>query len=309
MYFPYLRGKQYELVALKEVASRLKVNKVQPIIEPVKDNINPLCSAISALNDEQIIPHIVVNPEVGELANDSPDYLYNLVAKENVSFIPCVRLHNQNISYVQTLLNQFISNGQPFSLYIQEDIQSNISIYTNASLANAILNLSRYSHKFSNSLPSCVIISSAFPSEKRNADYSAQSQFFSDAHLTYKTPLVQDQIGFGDYLTIDNAWSTSGGPAFVIAVHVTYIENSNLNMYVKHSLSTSSPTDQSNPAGKFQEALDAMIKFANQTPSLDQSTLGFQEYINIHNRKSYHALGVPKKLSMMHHLETISNYL
>lgn len=304
-----MRGKQYELAALKEVAPRLQIDKVQPVIEPVKDNINPLCSAISALNNAGVNPHVIINPEVGELANDSPDYLYNLMTQENVSFIPCIRLHNQNISYAHTLLNQFINNGIAYSLYIQEDIQSNVNIYTSNASANIILNQNRYSHKFTNILPNCVIISSAFPAEKRNADYSTQPQFFSDAHLTYTTPLVQNQIGFGDYLTIDDTWSTTGGPAFVIAVHITHIESSNSNMYVKHSISTSNPDDQSNPAGKFQEALNTMIQFANQTPSLDQNTLGFQEYINIYNRKSYHALGVPKKLSMMHHIETINNYL
>ena len=80
-------------------------------------------------------------------------------------------------------------------------------------------------------------------------------------------------------------------------------------MYVKHSLSTSNPNDQSDPAGKFKEALKAMLAFANQTPSLDQNTLGFQEYIKINNNKTYHGLGIPKKLSMMHHIETINNYL
>lgn len=309
MYFPYMRGKQYELAALKEVAHKLRNDKVQPIIEPVKDNITPLCNAINTLNDVGINPHIIINPEVGDLANDSADYLYNLINQETVSFIPCVRLHNQNISYVDTLLNQFISNGIVFSLYIQEDIQTNVSAYTSNASANIIFDQSRYSHTFSNSLPNSVIISSAFPAERRNADYSTHPQFFSDAHLTYNAPLVQNQIGFGDYLTIDNAWSTAGGPAFVIAVHITYIENINSNMYVKHCISRSNPDDQSNPAGKFQEALSSMMQFANQTPSLDQNTLGFQEYINIYNRSSYHALGVPKKLSMMHHIETISNYL
>lgn len=47
MYFPYMRGKQYELAALKDVACRLKVDKVTPIIEPVKANIKSLCSIVN----------------------------------------------------------------------------------------------------------------------------------------------------------------------------------------------------------------------------------------------------------------------
>ena len=309
MYFPYMRGKQFELAALKEVAPRLQSQKISPVIEPVNDNMTKLCGAIQALNNQGITPHIIVNPEVGDLASDTPDYLYTQVSTQGISFIPCIRLHNRNITYTQTLLTQLIQNSVPYSLYLQEDIQININTYTTNSIANLILNQNRYSHLFTNSLPHCVIINSSFPAKARNADYSSIPQFFSDAHLTYKTPLTQNQIGFGDYLTVDDTWSTSGGPAFVIALHITYIENSNNNMYVKHSLSTSNPNDQSDPAGKFKEALKAMLAFANQTPSLDQNTLGFQEYIKINNNKTYHGLGIPKKLSMMHHIETINNYL
>ncbi len=39
MYYPYLRGKQFDLLALKEALSRgLLSNKIQPVIEPVRDS-------------------------------------------------------------------------------------------------------------------------------------------------------------------------------------------------------------------------------------------------------------------------------
>ncbi|UKA24789.1 sce7725 family protein [Photobacterium damselae subsp. damselae] len=309
MYFPYMRGKQFELAALKEVAPRLNSAKVSPIIEPVNDNIDRLSTTIEVLNNHNVVPHVIVNPQVGDLASDSPEFINIELSKRTISFIPCIRVHNQNITHINTLVQQLIRDSVSFSLYLQEDIQSNITTYTSNSVANIIQNLNRYSHVFINSLPRSVIVDSSFPSQPRNADYSRAPQFFSDAHETYTAPLIQHQIGFGDFLTIDDAWSTSGGPAFVIALHITYIEQLNSNMYVKHSLSTKSPNDQSDPAGKFKEALQEMINFANITPSLDQNTLGFQEYINIHTNGTYHGLGVPKKLSMMHHIETINNYL
>lgn len=309
MYFPYMRGKQFELAALKEIAPKLTPSKVSPLIEPVNDNIDKLCGAIDTLNSHNIVPHVIVNPQVGDLASDSPDYLEAEISARSVSFIPCIRLHNQNIPYALNLLQHFVTNQVPFSLFLQEDIQNNIVLYTSNSVANIMQTLTRYSQGFSNSLPRSVIINSSFPNMPRNADYSRIPQFFSDAHNTYKTPLIPNQIGFGDFLTIDDAWSTSGGPAFVIALHITYINKDNGNMYVKHSLSTKSPNDQSDPAGKFKEALQEMVVFANATPSLDQNTLGFQEYLSIHASGKYHGLGVPKKLSMMHHIETINNYI
>lgn len=39
MYYPYLRGKQFDLLALKESLIRgLLSTKIQPIIEPVRDS-------------------------------------------------------------------------------------------------------------------------------------------------------------------------------------------------------------------------------------------------------------------------------
>jgi hypothetical protein len=310
MYFPYMRGKQFELVALKEIAPRLNPGKIRPVIEPVTDDIKRLCSAIEVLNKYEVLPHVIVNPQVGDLANDSPESLYVEISTQySVSFIPCIRLNNQNLQYTQALLQQFIAEEISFSLWLEEEIQSNITHYTSNSVANLLQGLTRYSHSFSNSLPNSVIVENSFPSKQRNADYSRSPQFFSDAHITHSQPLIQHQIGFGDFLTIDNTWSTSGGPAFVIALHITYIDESNYNMYVKHSLSIKNPNDQSDPAGKFKEALLEMISFANSTPSIDQNTLGFQEYLSIQQSGKYPGLGVPKKLSMMHHIETINNYL
>lgn len=39
MYYPYLRGKQFDLLALKESVNRgLLSKRIEPIIEPVRDS-------------------------------------------------------------------------------------------------------------------------------------------------------------------------------------------------------------------------------------------------------------------------------
>ena len=51
MYFPYFRGRQYELLALKELASQKLISKsVIPVIEPIKQ-IPALKNALKAFND------------------------------------------------------------------------------------------------------------------------------------------------------------------------------------------------------------------------------------------------------------------
>ena len=55
MYFPYLRGKQFELIALREASNLLEKNKtkVSPIIEPVKDSTT-FKSTINDLKNKKI---------------------------------------------------------------------------------------------------------------------------------------------------------------------------------------------------------------------------------------------------------------
>lgn len=70
MCFPYLRSKQFELIALCELASShvLDGNKVIPIIEPVKRGLKSIQTALRILHPLDVKVQLIVNPQVGELA-------------------------------------------------------------------------------------------------------------------------------------------------------------------------------------------------------------------------------------------------
>lgn len=66
MYFPFIRGKQFELNALRELAPLLNNKIYKPIIEPVRKNLLPLVRTIKELNENNIIPIIIINPNLGD---------------------------------------------------------------------------------------------------------------------------------------------------------------------------------------------------------------------------------------------------
>jgi len=67
MYFPYLRGRQFELIALREYAEqRGDNNNAIPIIEPVKNTFNSLKLALPRLMNGNVRFALVLNPQVGE---------------------------------------------------------------------------------------------------------------------------------------------------------------------------------------------------------------------------------------------------
>jgi len=61
MYYPILRGKINELLALRELAS-LQLKFYTPVIEPVKKDIKALTKTINTLNENGIVPYIIISP-------------------------------------------------------------------------------------------------------------------------------------------------------------------------------------------------------------------------------------------------------
>ncbi|MCP4123229.1 MAG: sce7725 family protein [Bacteroidetes bacterium] len=66
MYFPFLRGKQFELIALRESVGFLGENII-PVIEPVKRSLVSLKKCLGLLNESDVKVILIANPKVGEL--------------------------------------------------------------------------------------------------------------------------------------------------------------------------------------------------------------------------------------------------
>lgn len=91
MYFPLLRGKQFEFTALRELSAIVPNGLFKPVIEPVRENTKQLETTIIALNKNNIIPLVIVNSEIGELKGKTDKFISELYKIKDVSFIPCVK--------------------------------------------------------------------------------------------------------------------------------------------------------------------------------------------------------------------------
>ena len=61
-------------------------------------------------------------------------------------------------------------------------------------------------------------------------------------------------------------------------------------------------------AGKFAEALGAMIATLDEPNSKVLETQAVEEFRHLHARQHFPGLGYVKKLSMQHHIETFANF-
>ncbi|MNM94638.1 hypothetical protein D3C81_1070490 [compost metagenome] len=129
---------------------------------------------------------------------------------------------------------------------------------------------------------------------------------FSDLHATFRDEGVD---GFGDFLIVGDEYSESGGPAYAVAIHLTFIDPEMDNaMYIYHFKSDrqDTPTD---PAGKFYEALTKLIAKLEEPDTKILRTSAVEEFVELYNKKHFPGLGYIKKLSMKHHIEVLADYL
>ena len=73
-----------------------------------------------------------------------------------------------------------------------------------------------------------------------------------------------------------------------------------------HHFVSDSNDDISDPANKFYEALSKLVEWNSQHKL---KTLAMQSFESMYKNETYPGLGVVKKLTIMHHIELLGDYL
>ncbi|WP_026970840.1 sce7725 family protein [Aliagarivorans marinus] len=299
MYLPYLRGKQFELLAARELSQSLSPATFRPIIEPVRANLSPLLRTIKYLNDNKFKPLVVLNPSVGDFKG-SHSHLFELLGEAGIDYLPCAVVRGGNVAEARAVIRS-LSDG--FALQITGGIDNDsIQLATDAELTVVDSDLPPAAIS---RLANTVLFGDFFKKQKRNADYSKESSF-SHLHTSFQN--INNSIGFSDYTIVGSDYSESGGPAYVVTIHLSYINKDMFDeMFVRHYSSTDdgTPTD---PAGKFAEALENLI-FDVDNENIYFASTSLDEFRALHSKGHFPGLGQVKKLSMKHHIETVCNFL
>ena len=299
MYYPFIRGKQFELSALRELAPRLPNYIYKPIIEPVRENLLPLIKTIKHINEFNIQPIVIVNPDLGDYSGLNVDLYREILTLDNsLKFLPCVKVTDK-VNYA-ALLNELPKNR---AIFIPEiDDESALKYISDECLG--ILPVEIFDEELLK-LKNIILLDDPFQKKSRNADYKDKSRF-SSLHKNYISR--ENVIGFGDYTIVGSDYSESGGPAYVVTIHLSYIDKENGQMFIRH-FSSSPSNSPANPGGKFDEALKNVMNFIKSNPTIFDDTFGLEELSRLHANEHFPGLGLVKKISIQHHIETICNYL
>lgn len=314
MYYPYLRGKQFELLALREFSNEYKNNsKIVPIIEPVKKQVNGLNAAALSMIENGMKFAVILNPSDGDYKHTGVDndILMSLTAltDDRDHWIPAyIYKHNgktllehakqNNLSNLMIIFPSGADvNDEELMEFLSKDevafvVSGNLS--NNRSARGRLLRLGK----------ALISLEDRFNERPRNADYANEvDEIFSEDFAYYQDDRL---AGFADFTPMAKDFIEGGMLPYAIAIHLTY-QKSDDQIFVHHFVSDNN-FDQSNIRGKFHEAAVKIAPFFNNNGLYHTSAV--DELIRrADSDDGYPGLGYIKKLSVKNHLELITHIL
>lgn len=300
MYFPYFRGRQYELLALKELVQNGLINScIIPVVEPIKIS-STLKSTIQAFEKCKLKFAMISNPAVGDFAASDITQLLNM---KSASIIPAVIFNESAEGTITALIEREIFPNQILAILNGQDYVDDYKrIYNNDSPAYVLFPDERQMRRAVRN--NKVLFEDKFNKQAKNSDYcKCPDEPFSEDHLFFHE---EGYVGFGDYSIIGDNYEEGGFSPRAVAIHIVYFSDDK-RLRIHHFVSDSN-YDIKDVAGKFYEAvtkLSAWYNAGNQA----QKTNALETLLDYSEKGYYPGLPTIKKLSIMHHLELVNKFL
>lgn len=307
MYYPYLRARQFELIALRELAIEKQTQSfVIPILEPVKNTFNSLTLANQVFVENDQETYLVLNPLLGEVTEDNSLLLEYFNGLDNRSFRPAFH-YRQNASIIRKQIKE--SDLQDCMLLCQNDISLNESglrelfgMHQVKAITVADPDKNRTLRRFLANLGKHFIrLDDLFEKQSRNQDFlDIAAHRFSEEHLHFNS---EGYNGFADYTVLPSEYIEGGSTPRAVVIHFTYLHENEI--WIRHF--TSDTNDSiANVQGKFAEAAEKAVKYCRLKGLKNSAINEMEDYFD---QQHYPGLGTVKKLSIKNHLLVVSSYL
>jgi len=309
VYFPYFRGKQFELILLREQQSLLARSSFVPVIEPVTDSLNSVKKTLQSLLKSETMVSLIINPANGDLKNDGSQVEHMVDEDKYVEsdcfYVGYIINSTTTIDQIRAILAKYtqvmlIHNGFAQGRELSTIIDASGCNVTNLFIENQSPRLYRNHYKRNK-----ILNRDGFKKCFLNKDYP-DFESFSDLHCTY---VDEGLDGFSDFLINGSEYVEAGGPASTVTIHLTFIDPELDNQMFIYHFKSDRTEGISDPGGKFLEALSKLVNVVSLDNSKILKTEAVKEYLQLFEQEHFPGLGYVKKLSMQHHLETLSDFL
>src|SRR5690606_1221024 len=269
MYFPYLRGKQFELIALRELAmsKTLDGNKVIPIVEPVKRGLKSIQTALRILHPVDVKVQLVVNPQVGELVGKTADiiaFIDDQIAHGVDNIIPTFLIHSDNdFTLLQDVVAHKGYDTSGYALVHVTPIRRVDELSQYARETAFLFNTIHINHVFAirRKFNDRAILGDYFRKQRVNADYANDiDETFSSDYFFFQN---EGFVAFSDFQAIGEGWIEGGMLPKAVVIHLTYKDPGQDEIRIHHFVSDTND-DTLDIAGKFYQAVTKLVDFADQ---------------------------------------------
>lgn len=305
-YFPYLRGRQNELLALRELVQKNRLSHhILPIVEPVKFSPTLSKTLDTFISQKQAIA-LIRNPTVGGFVKDLKDADEDNKIKQSINdaieteYVIKAGIMKKN---TEKMVYEWLKLSEPYVIINskREWLEEYSNIFsTQPPTYTLIPDKSVFKRKCAGKK---ILLEDKFIKRDRNSDYADYpDELFSEDHLDY----LEDEFdGFGDYSIIGSDYMESGFAPYAVAIHIVYFDDDD-SLRIHHFVSKSNE-DSQNPAKKFYEAVEQLALWVQKHRIY--KTEGLKTLLEHYEKQTYPGLGSIKKLSLMHHLELMTRYL
>lgn len=283
MYYPYFRGKQFDLLALKTlVLDGLLTDQITPIIEPVKNSAT-LKSTVAAFEKYRQPYFLIINPQAGdfltaggsqtlEMISDKRAFIFNsgitLPTNENDLLI----VSNGNL----LASDDFIKTATPTVVPLEFRLLKKIE----APLILSVDPFTRIRNSFYQEIP---------------------DELFTKDHLTYQE---RGFYGFSDFTIDSRIYYDQGYPSQTLVLHLIYPAEEGIR--IRHF---SSPEL---PEGDMKSRFLLLMEEIQRSISVywpKGITEGLQLLLTAAKAGRFPGMGVMRKAMVMHHLEIMGRVL
>ena len=319
MYYPYLRGRQNELLCLRELLNAGKLSmKVVPIIEPVKFS-STFFSTLTKFIEMDHTVIVIRNPKVGSFIKELRDMKNNIYKQNDENKKKKMQETLDKYKSVwnnPSILKAYMVDNDIISKILRKEIVAKDTVMINLKKGNYHF-YEEYGDKITGKYTvvpkgadfediienEMIMIEDGYKKAKRNIDYIQNpDESFSRNHIVYKK---RGFVGFSDFSIVGNEYEESGFAPLALAIHIMYFGDKE-ELRVHHFVSESNESI-SDPARKFEEAMNSLIEW-ERFDDLPQ-TIGLKSLIECYDIGKFPGLGVIKKYSLMHHIEMMGKYL
>lgn len=299
-YYPYLRGRMYDLLALKALCEQNQLGPdIIPVIEPVRDS-KELQQTVRTFIEAQQPFSIIANPQVSV-------YGLNTVKLHPLPDLRPYPFYHPGAILAADFSHDFLTTslGQTSLLVAPNYPLLKTYQHTNTlrQTGHILIPDEARLHEL---LPTrAILLTDPVPTPAHVADYQELvDAYFAPANW-HQSPVGFD--GFGDYSLMGRPYFDHGMPSRAIALHIIYV-TVNGHLRIHHFVSDSN-TNMRGQKKKFFEALTKLTAWApthltglNRTPAL-AALLAYAE------GTKFPGLGTIKKLAIMHHFQLMHQLL